>query len=263
VRFLALGAGVQSTAVLMLALRGDLPPLDAAIFADTGHEPAAVYAHLERMRARCVAAGLDLEVVTGGDIRDFSRPAGTGSGIDAPFYTVTPDGDRGIIPRQCTRALKIRPMRRAIRRRMAATGATTATQVFGISADEYQRMRDSDVRYLTNEYPLVDLRWTRNDCRTYLADLGIDAPRSACIGCPFHSDNEWRSMRDDRPDEWREAIAWESDAQAAFEATPRLRAIPYVHRSRVPLADVDLWTPEDHGQLSLGFGDECGGVCGV
>lgn len=34
-RILSLGAGVQSSALLILAARGDLPRLDAAIFSDT------------------------------------------------------------------------------------------------------------------------------------------------------------------------------------------------------------------------------------
>ena len=45
---LSLGAGVQSTTVLLLALDGTLPPFDAVVFADTGDEPAAVYEHRGR-----------------------------------------------------------------------------------------------------------------------------------------------------------------------------------------------------------------------
>jgi hypothetical protein len=38
-----------------------------------------------------------------------------------------------------------------------------------------------------------------------------------------------------------------------------------LHASLVPLDQVDLSTPEDHGQLSLldGFGMECEGMCGI
>src|SRR6202171_711134 len=47
---LSLGGGVQSTALALMAVGGDLPPdfrrPRAAIFADTGWEPASVYAHL-------------------------------------------------------------------------------------------------------------------------------------------------------------------------------------------------------------------------
>jgi 3'-phosphoadenosine 5'-phosphosulfate sulfotransferase (PAPS reductase)/FAD synthetase len=47
-RVISLGAGVQSTTLLLLAHRGELPggPVDYAIFADTGWEPAGVYRHL-------------------------------------------------------------------------------------------------------------------------------------------------------------------------------------------------------------------------
>ena len=36
---LSLGAGVQSSTMALMSARGDLPKPDAAIFADTGHEP--------------------------------------------------------------------------------------------------------------------------------------------------------------------------------------------------------------------------------
>jgi hypothetical protein len=35
-----------------------------------------------------------------------------------------------------------------------------------------------------------------------------------------------------------------------------------MHAQRVPLDQVDLSTPEDHGQLNL-FNNECEGMCGV
>lgn len=48
-KVLSLGAGVQSTCLLLMAAEGHLPGLDAAIFADTGWEPRAVYDHLDRI----------------------------------------------------------------------------------------------------------------------------------------------------------------------------------------------------------------------
>jgi hypothetical protein len=49
-RLLSLGAGVQSTTVLLLACDATIPPFDYAVFADTRWEPAAVYANLRRLR---------------------------------------------------------------------------------------------------------------------------------------------------------------------------------------------------------------------
>jgi hypothetical protein len=54
-RLLSLGAGVQSTTLLLMALDGTLPGLDYAIFADTGWEPQRVYDHLGLITAK--AAG--------------------------------------------------------------------------------------------------------------------------------------------------------------------------------------------------------------
>ena len=48
-RVLSLGAGVQSTAVLLMMIEGQLPKADAVIFADTGWEPIAVYDHLKKL----------------------------------------------------------------------------------------------------------------------------------------------------------------------------------------------------------------------
>ena len=57
-RLLSLGAGVQSTTLLLMSLCGELPKLDAAIFADTGWEPARVYEHLERITAEAERGGV-------------------------------------------------------------------------------------------------------------------------------------------------------------------------------------------------------------
>lgn len=44
-RVLSLGAGVQSTTLVLMAAHGVVGPMpDCAIFADTGWEPKAVYA---------------------------------------------------------------------------------------------------------------------------------------------------------------------------------------------------------------------------
>ena len=49
---LNLGAGVQSTAMYLMFMRGDLKPqIDFAIFADTQDEPLAVYKHLEWLQS--------------------------------------------------------------------------------------------------------------------------------------------------------------------------------------------------------------------
>ncbi|MEU3256161.1 hypothetical protein ABZ659_35595, partial [Streptomyces sp. NPDC006997] len=70
-RALSLGAGVQSSTLLALTAEGILPKVDYAIFADTGWEPAAVYAHLDRLEEEIAApAGIPVLRVSAGNIRD-------------------------------------------------------------------------------------------------------------------------------------------------------------------------------------------------
>ncbi|WP_331717283.1 hypothetical protein [Yinghuangia sp. ASG 101] len=57
-------------------------------------------------------------------------------------------------------------------------------QWVGISLDEIHRAKDSDVAYMRNRHPLLDLGWTRDDCIAYLRSCGWgDTPKSACLGC--------------------------------------------------------------------------------
>ena len=78
-RFLSLGAGVQSSATLLLAVRGRIPTFDAAIFADTGWEPANVYRQLARLTRIAGQAGIPVVRVSNGHIRKDALDSGTGS----------------------------------------------------------------------------------------------------------------------------------------------------------------------------------------
>jgi hypothetical protein len=101
-RLLSLGAGVQSTTVLLLACEGAIPRFDAALFADTGWEPGAVYAHLRRLRSRAAEAGIPVLTISAGNIRtDALDPKHRF--VSMPLHTLNPDGSRGLARRQCTR----------------------------------------------------------------------------------------------------------------------------------------------------------------
>lgn len=254
-RILSLGAGVQSTTVLELVFDGEIE-CDHAIFADTGWEPKAVYDHLERLKVKAADFGLPLHVVSDGNIRDTKEGKHF---FNMPYFLVGETGGDGMARRQCTQRSKIAPIRRKVRELMEEGGHTikerpAVVQMIGISWDEIQRMKPSDVAFIDHEWPLIERKWTRRDCKRYLADRGIDAPRSACIGCPFHSNAEWRNLT---PDEFADAVQFEREVQDAHI----LRGKPFLHAARIPLDEVDLSTAEERGQLN--FDAECEGMCGV
>lgn len=244
-RFLSLGAGVQSSTLLVLAARGRIPTFDVAIFADTGWEPSNVYRQLARLTRVAEAAGIPVVRVGNGHIReDALDPARRFASM--PLFTLGPGGGRGMARRQCTTEYKIRPIKTEVRRRLGYPHPTrvppwvVADMAIGISVDEVMRARDSDVRYMRNTFPLLDLGWRREDCLRYLTGQGLgDTPKSSCVGCPFHDDRFWADLKADSPAEWADAVAFDhairhGSARANADGHP-LRGTYYLHPSRVPL----------------------------
>lgn len=117
---LSLGAGVQSTTMALLACEGTLPKPDAAIFADTGWEPRAVYEHLDRLEKVLTDADIPLfRVSRGGSIRDDVLNRHIFATI--PVQVLKPDGSAGKVLRQCTGKYKIEPVERKIRELLGAS----------------------------------------------------------------------------------------------------------------------------------------------
>lgn len=253
-RILSLGAGVQSTTLLMLSAEGKLPRLDAAIFSDTQWEPAAVYAHLDRLeREVAQPASIPIYRVSVGNIRnDALDPQHRFASM--PLFIKNQDGGDGMTRRQCSAEYKIKPIKRKVRELLGRPHPEPiprglyAEQWIGISKDEFGRAKDSDVQYTRNAFPLLDLPggadgrpgWTRDDCRRYLTMNGWEStPKSACIGCPFHGNRQWRDLRDNHPEEWADAVDFDrqirsGNARGNANGKPLLGEA-YLHASRLPL----------------------------
>jgi len=249
VKILSLGWGIQSTTIADMVALGELEPIDAAIHADTTHESKLTYEFAKRWTGWLEERGVNVVTVTSKKIPD---PLNIGGGIGIPAYTNTKKGGR--IRRQCTRRWKVAPVRRWLQDNR---NGQPVEQWLGISLDEYQRMKDNDVRYITNRWPLIEMKMTRQDCVKWLEKHNLEVPpKSACTFCPYHNTAEWRRIKN-TPEDWKEAVTVD---RAIRKVRP-----PYdlfVHPSRKPLEDVDLRTLEEMGQMSL-WDQECSGVCGV
>lgn len=252
-RLLSLGAGVQSSTALLLACDGVIPTFDYALFADPGWEPAAVYKQVERLRAEAARHGIPVVRLSAGNIRrDALNPEHRF--VSMPLFSLGPNGERGMARRQCTGEYKIKPLKAEARRLLGfphpvrVPVGVYAEQAIGISLDEVHRAKDSGVKYLKNVFPLLDLGWTREDCRTYLEERGWgNTPRSACVGCPYHRDDTWRTIRDGDPDAWADVIAFDKAIRHGHPHSTAhgqpLRGTFYLHHSRVPLDQADLDRP--------------------
>ena len=271
-RILSFGAGVQSSYVARMSIIGDLPPFDHVIFADTGDEPQSVYDNVIWWRDRFAAEGVEFHTVTKGSIADDVRRVMAGeirSASNPPFHLKNPDGSKGFLGRKCTRDHKIAPIQRKVRELAGVAGKrhnhitdTLVVQTIGISWDETQRMRDASYSWMRHDYPLVDRRITRAQIVAEMAgqDEFPEPARSACWHCPFHSDDEWRYLRDQEPAAFAQAV--EFDVELRRGQIPHLNGEPYLHASLKPLSEVDFDNEEDRGQMNL-FDQECEGMCGL
>jgi len=237
-----------------MACEGELT-FDAAIFADTQWEPAAVYEWLSVLEGHAADAGIPVHRVTNGNIREMTLGAGGARFASLPLFVRQPNGRTGMGRRQCTEKYKVRPIQRLVRQ-LGARAAQPAVVALGISLDEVRRMRDSRVRYVRHCYPLVDKRMTRGDCLVWLRQHGYPTPqRSACIGCPYRRNSEWRSLT---PAELADAVDFDARIR---DHNQKQTGQQFLHRSFVPLKEVDLRSEQDRGQTDMFDSDGCGVLC--
>ena len=269
-KVLSLGAGAQSTVLALMAEEGweGLEKPDLAIFADTRWEPRAVYDHLEWLKSRL---SYKVVTVTAGNIKDNMLRGVNPDGdtfLDVPVFVRNPDGTKAVAARQCTTHYKITPIHREIRRRLevpAGKRVPKDVQVemwLGISADESIRMKPSRDEWIDNRYPLIEKSMTRADIYKWFEDRYPDRhlPRSACVGCPYHDDMEWKWLKENEPESFKDAVSVDWSLRNVPAARGSLRGEAYLHKSRMPLGDVDFSQTRDYDDY---MATECEGLCGV
>jgi len=283
VHVLNLGAGVQSTALYLMAVEKSAPAIDCAIFADTGEEPQAVYQHLAWLKSLQGPPILvrDAGSRLGDDLKEGHRPVGQGTARFAsiPAFTIIDGGTPGRTKRQCSREYKLDVIERAIRRevlglqpRQRVPRDVAVHQYFGISLDEQSRATRIWERFhVTSEskfephFPLIDRMMTRASCIEWLASrVPHEVPRSACVFCPFHSDAEWQQLKERGGSDWARAIEIDHVLRAKGAVINRdLRQTLYLHKSCQPIDEIEFRPRVNPKELQLGFEVECEGVCGV
>jgi hypothetical protein len=251
---ISLGAGVQSTAMLLMSCRGNLPKADLAIFADTGWEPKAVYTHLDWPKSQST---IPIHIVNNGSLKDdlIKNIEGGSRFASAPFHLINEKGGSGMLRRQCTREYKLQPIYKFIRSNFKVNFKKPCNMWIGISLDEAIRMKPAKPKYAVNTFPLIEKQMRREDCIKWLLRHDYPLPvKSSCIICPYHSNTYWLDTKRNRPEEWQEAV--KIDKQ--IRKLPRIKGEVFLHSQKIPLDKVDL--NETQGEL---FDAECEGMCGV
>ena len=272
-RVLSLGAGVQSSALALMIHKGKIPMVDCAIFADTQAEPPKVYEWLEFIKK---TVSYPVHIVTWRNLEQDVLDASQGKyqAFTIPFYTKNKETEqKGMLMRQCTADYKIKPVTKKVRELLGYKKGervdlkeVKVEMLLGISTDEMRRMRMNRLRYIDNQYPLInDFGMSRQDCIMWMKDNGYPMPtKSACYFCPFHSQSTWKEIKENDPELFEKAVQMDKQIrdQEKYKTNNKHNDELYLHRSCEPL-DKAL---EDDGQLDMfdGFGSICDeGMCGV
>jgi hypothetical protein len=261
-RVLSLGAGVQSSTLALMAAAGEIARPDVAIFADTGDEKRGTYRHLtwlaEQLPFPLCRVNRFRRTLSEMTLARYAGVPGT-KAFTPPFFF-----HGGMLPKQCSKEFKTRAITREIRRMIElrpkhrGPSEPIVEVMLGISKDESHRMKPSEVPWIEHKYPLIDLRMTRGDCVRWLERHGFDTPpRSACVFCPFQSQEEFDDMkRNPLDDDFERAVAFD---EAIRHGGGGSDGPFFVSDQRRPLGEIQF---DRQHRLDL-WGNECEGHCGV
>ncbi len=287
---LAYGGGTQSAALALMSASGQLPRLDAVIFADTQGEMDETYEYAEYVQVRLAKVDIPFITVTAGNLEaHLLSEERTSANPTPPAYVLNPDGTRGRTSAyRCSLDFKRRMVTRETKKLCGPRGAwkhKTVEQWMGFSADELGRMKSDDEcrcshmlaahtsgeckkcrcahfdRWRINKFPLaMDLRFRRADTIAWFSANGHPTPpRSACFFCPASSNERWAELKAKHPDKWERACHIDESIRHGGAFNRRggepLRGQLFLHRSWTPLRDADLRSKEaviaDSGQGAL------------
>jgi len=174
------GGGVQSTALVILAMREQWS-VDEII-------------HVDLMDAESPETRRYVAYLTGWLWDTYKRRMTIiesdlyGDMLKHPEFTPVPwrgKSEGFMLRRQCTRQYKVQPVARYLYQRYQEGRINL---MLGISADEWQRMRHSSYSRIEHVYPLVERMITRRHCREIIEQEGLILPwKSSCWFCPFRS----------------------------------------------------------------------------
>lgn len=238
-RVFSFGGGVDSHAVIVLQSQGKLPkPYDYFVFANVGEDsksPDTLTYIKQNTLSFCEEFGIKFIEVQ--KERDGQPETLRQAIVRSPHSVIIPAFTRrngGKLHRNCTTDFKITVVAKWIKQQ----GYRTAVIGLGIAVDELERVRstdwyDEDGIKKQREYPLVELRLSRQDCLNIIASSGLpEPPPSKCKWCPLNSRADWQRLKQ-YPDRWQDALEVERIINSKSTALTAKHV--FLHRDGVPL----------------------------
>tara|TARA_R100000664_G_C2720487_1_gene114145 strand:- start:147 stop:926 length:780 start_codon:yes stop_codon:yes gene_type:complete len=254
-KVISLGLGVQSTALYFLSSTKMIERADHAVFADPGAELPRTYEILEMLQEWAkYNDGIPIHVINERNLlQDILKKQNSQGARWASIPAFSESG--GMVRRQCTGEYKIQPVIKKVRELhgLKPRQRMPKTEMWlGITLDEIQRMKESQLPRIDYKYPLIDQRMSRGDCMKVFKRFSFPIPpKSSCTFCPYHSDKNWKEIKDNHPKEWEQCV--EVDNAIRDSSKRGLKDKMYLHRSLIPLERIEFADQQELFMCEEGF----------
>lgn len=241
------GGGTQSAAIAALIVQGRIERPSFVVIVDTEHERSTTWAYLDSViRPALRNHGLEVHRVRCAEWA--SRPAHgmdymshNGNTMLLPAFT-SQSSSVGKLSGFCSNTWKVETSDRYIRRALGIPSKEQRRWI-GFSLNESSRaarmMAGEEYRSGRIRFPLIqDVPMRRAQSIELVESMGWPTPpRSACWMCPNQNDEEWKNLKENHPEEFAAACAFEIEVQ-------KQDPFAWFHKSCVPLSEVDFGQPE-------------------
>ena len=223
---LSYGGGLNSTALLIYLIKNKMP-LDMVIFSDTGDEHDYTYESVKFYKKYAEDHGIRFDIVK------------STNNMSLYEYCYNKKITPSRMTRNCTKNFKITPMRQNITK---VYGKRSPTVLYiGIAYEEIHRMKDSDVKYIKNVFPLCDAKIDRDGCTKILEDEGLPIPKkSGCWYCPFKKKQEWIDMMKNEPEQYNKAMRLEMNNKYYPNRNSLLNHKPLIEMKKIHKPQMEL-----------------------
>tara|TARA_S200002703_G_scaffold153807_1_gene155771 strand:- start:100 stop:864 length:765 start_codon:yes stop_codon:yes gene_type:complete len=189
--YISYGGGVQSTAMVLMAIDGIIERPDLVVFADTGSEMPETYSTVSSIQKICEENNLPFY-----EVKAMTKSI-DGQALHSWYM------EKNAIPmigiRWCTGKWKVDPVRQFVKSKALEYGFTKKplqNAWLGITSDEKSRATGySDVKYQIVTYPL--LHKSRRELISWIdknyPELSVS--KSGCFCCPYANSDHWINLR--------------------------------------------------------------------
>ena len=230
INYISYGGGVQSTAMVLMAIDGKIARPDMVVFSDTGSEMGETYDTVKEIKKLCLENDLPFYTTFAIDLE-----SGKQKKLHEHYMKKTTLPMVGV--RHCTSKFKIDPVRKFVKQFVDKSKPKPWMNAWlGITADEKRRATGiSYVKYQTISYPLLEI--SREQCFRYIKENypELKVSKSGCFCCPYGNKNHWNRVKKKYPDLFSiakemEKIAKEHGVTRGLYGTKSISIFDYSHQ---------------------------------